>query len=172
MLWGWQTDVNKPVDIPLKSTAEANISHDAGAACRLNYTVFLHMTLSRIKQVSFAQPHQTPVQGNTATQFGASPEWVCDWEMVHLNTDNTRLFFHVAEADICNVSEMFTIPPQKDKIQLCPTFTGQPGPCQQKLWSHWTVRLLITWIMLCTCTTVLLFISRIHSTHTHSHSRT
>lgn len=42
MLWGWQTDVNKPVDIPLKSTAEANISHDAGAACRLNYSVFAY----------------------------------------------------------------------------------------------------------------------------------
>lgn len=39
---------------------------------------------------------------------------------------------------------MSTSPLQEDKTQLCPAFTGRPGPCQLKLWSHWTVRLLIT----------------------------
>lgn len=63
---------------------------------------------------------------------------------------------------------MSTSPLQEDKIQLCPAFTGRPGPCQLKLWSHWTVRLLITVnYALYICTTGLLFISRIHSTHTH-----
>lgn len=172
MSWG-QTDVTKSVDMPLKSIAKANISHDVEAQHQpADWIICCCYILAVLKQAALLVMfpllcHIRHLCKETQRGFSVCPEQGCEEQTAHFNTDKTKPFFHAVKAPFCNApcpqwhyrNTKFDYgrPSQGDLARVneyCEA-TEQRG--------FW-----LLWIMLCTCTTVLLFISRIHNTHTHA----
>lgn len=167
-----QTDVTKSVDRPLKSIAKANISHDVEAQRHpADWIIRCCYILAVLKQAALLDKfpllcHIRHLCKETLRQ-DSSPEQGCNEETKPLDTDKTKQSSHAVKAHLCNARcpQLHYRNTKSDYVHLSQGDLAHVNKnCEvAEQWGFW-----LLWIMLCTCTTVLLFISRIHSTYTRT----